>query len=49
VTIGVLYNPWTGQATRDWIMEQVAGSDGSLEDLEASLDAEPSVGNGSEP
>ena len=48
VTIGVLYNPWTGQATRDWIMEQVAGGEGSLEDLEASLD-EPAAGNGSEP
>jgi hypothetical protein len=50
VTIGVLYNPWTGQATREWIMDQVAGGDGSLEDLEAELerDAE-AVGNGSEP
>ena len=28
VTIGVLYNPWTGQATRDWIMERVAGGNG---------------------
>jgi hypothetical protein len=27
VTLGVLYNPWTGQATRDWIMERVAGGD----------------------
>lgn len=24
VTLGVLYNPWTGQATREWIMDQVA-------------------------
>jgi hypothetical protein len=50
VTIGVLYNPWTGQATREWIMDQVAGGDGSLEDLEAELerDAE-AAGNGSEP
>jgi hypothetical protein len=51
VTIGVLYNPWTGQATRDWIMEQVAGGDGSLEDLEAELEreAEAAAGNGAEP
>ena len=27
VTLGVLYNPWTGQATRDWIMERVAGGE----------------------
>ena len=41
VTLGVLYNPWTGQATRDWIMEQIAGGDGAgLEELEAELAAE---------
>jgi hypothetical protein len=28
VTLGVLYNPWTGQATREWIMDQVAGGNG---------------------
>jgi hypothetical protein len=28
VTLGVLYNPWTGQATRDWIMNKVAGENG---------------------
>lgn len=52
VTLGVLYNPWTGQATRDWIMEQIAGGDGAgLEELEAELEAEEAVGggNGSEP
>ncbi|MBA2741341.1 MAG: hypothetical protein H0U46_04960 [Actinobacteria bacterium] len=26
VTLGVLYNPWTGQATREWIMDQVGGN-----------------------
>jgi hypothetical protein len=26
VTLGVLYNPWTGQATRDWIMNRVSGN-----------------------
>ena len=52
VTLGVLYNPWTGQATRDWIMEQVAGGNGDgFEELEAELDAEAdaAAGNGSEP
>jgi hypothetical protein len=53
VTLGVLYNPWTGQATRDWIMEQVAGGDGAgFEELEAELAAEADAaagGNGSEP
>ena len=53
VTLGILYNPWTGEATRDWIMNRVAGSDGSgldeLEQLEAELDAEAAAGNGSEP
>ena len=53
VTLGVLYNPWTGQSTRDWIMEQVAGGDGAgLEEFEAELAAEADAaagGNGSEP
>jgi hypothetical protein len=52
VTLGVLYNPWTGQATRDWIMEQVAGGNGDgFEEFEAELDAEAdaTAGNGSEP
>lgn len=51
VTLGVLYNPWTGQATRDWIMEQVAGGDGAgLEEFEAELETEAATGgNGSEP
>jgi hypothetical protein len=28
VTLGVLYNPWTGPATRDWIMDRIAGENG---------------------
>ena len=45
VTLGVLYNPWTGQATRDWIMEQVAGGDGEgLEELDAELAADAESG-----
>ena len=54
VTLGVLYNPWTGQATRDWIMDQVSGSNGDgLEELEAEIAAEADAvtpaGNGAEP
>ena len=53
VTLGVLYNPWTGPPTRDWIMDRVAGSDGAgLEELEAELAASAesaTPGNGSEP
>jgi len=29
VTLGVLYNPWTGEATRDWIMGRIAGENGN--------------------
>jgi hypothetical protein len=44
MTLGVLYNPWTGPATREWIMEQVAGGNGDglqefTEVLEAEVDA----------
>jgi hypothetical protein len=28
VTLGVLYNPWTGPQTREWIMDRIAGSNG---------------------
>jgi hypothetical protein len=52
VTLGVLYNPWTGEQTREWIMNRIAGDDGAgLDELEAELDAaESGVGdNGSEP
>jgi hypothetical protein len=53
VTLGVLYNPWTGEATRDWIMNRVAGGDGAgideLEQLDSELEAEAAAGNGSEP
>jgi len=53
VTLGVLYNPWTGESTREWIMEKVAGGDGEgLDELEAELDAAAEAaagGNGAEP
>ncbi|MFO7572462.1 MAG: hypothetical protein R6W48_07675 [Gaiellaceae bacterium] len=29
VTLGVLYNPWTGATTREWIMDRVAGGNGN--------------------
>ena len=50
VTLGVLYNPWTGEATREWIMDRIAGDGDGLEELEAELDAESAAAdNGSEP
>jgi hypothetical protein len=53
VTLGVLYNPWTGEQTREWIMDRVAGGNGDgLETFEAELDAQSeSVAgdNGAEP
>jgi hypothetical protein len=54
VTLGVLYNPWTGESTREWIMNRIAGEDGSgLEEFESELQAAEadagSGGNGSEP
>lgn len=51
VTLGVLYNPWTGASTREWIMDRVAGGDG--DELEAELEAAEAeaakAGNGAEP
>jgi hypothetical protein len=52
VTLGVLYNPWTGESTREWIMERVAGDDSDgLDELDAELDAAEAAqgGNGAEP
>ena len=53
VVIGALYNPWTGESTREWIMERISGSDAEgLEELEAELSAQADSatgGNGSEP
>ena len=44
VTLGVLYNPWTGEQTREWIMDRVAGGNGTgiddLEQFQAQIDAE---------
>ena len=53
VTLGVLYNPWTGESTREWIMDRIAGGNGDgLDELEAELNAQTEAGaadNGSEP
>jgi hypothetical protein len=53
VTLGVLYNPWTGEQTREWIMDRIAGGDGAgLEEFETEPDAQTESGaggNGSEP
>jgi hypothetical protein len=55
VTLGVLYNPWTGASTREWIMDRVAGGDGEgFDELEAELEAAAEAeaakaGNGAEP
>jgi hypothetical protein len=52
VTLGLLYNPWTGQATRDWIMDRVAGGNGDgYEEFGATISSESTEipGNGNEP
>jgi hypothetical protein len=43
VTLGVLYNPWTGQATRDWIMNRVSGN-GDYDEFAEEFPSE--TGNG---
>jgi hypothetical protein len=50
VTLGVLYNPWTGAQTREWIMSRVAGDNG-LDDFPDEFGSEgvSEPGNGSEP
>ena len=49
VTLGVLYNPWTGDATRDWIMNRIAGENGNgLDDLAAEGET-AAPGDGFEP
>ena len=52
VTLGLLYNPWTGAATREWIVNRIAGNGDELDELEAEFEAAEeasSGGNGSEP
>jgi hypothetical protein len=40
VVAGALYNPWTGESTRQWIMDKIAGDDDlqPLDDLESFAD-----------
>src|SRR5207302_6745099 len=51
VTLGVLYNPWTGEATREWIMNRISGENGNgLDDLGRDLGSEAaSPSDGGEP
>jgi hypothetical protein len=53
VTLGVLYNPWTGQSTRTWIMDRVSGGGGvgvdELGEFESGLESDiAAAGNGTE-
>jgi hypothetical protein len=45
VTLGVLFNPWTGQQTREWIMSRVSGSNG-FEEFGESMSSESGNGSG---
>jgi hypothetical protein len=48
VTLGVLFNPWTGQQTRDWIMERMTGGDGNgFEEYPDTTATGTTGGNGS--
>ena len=49
VTLGVLFNPWTGQATRDWIMSRVSGENGGGFEEFGDTPGARTGGNGSEP
>jgi hypothetical protein len=44
LTLGVLFNPWTGQQTRDWIMNRFSGENG-FEEYGDTIGSE--TGNGS--
>jgi soluble cytochrome b562 len=46
VTLGVLFNPWTGQSTRDWIMSRVTGESNGFEEFGDTHGT--GAGNGSE-
>ena len=53
VTLGVLYNPWTGPATREWIMDRVAGAnrdgfDDFAETISEETEEVVAAGTGSE-
>jgi hypothetical protein len=40
IIVGALYNPWTGPQTREWLLEQIAGSDDLEPLVEVAEDAE---------
>jgi hypothetical protein len=49
IIVGILYNPWTGPQTREWLMDKIAGDDDlqPLESWESSAsDTVESVGAG---
>ena len=51
VTLGLLYNPWTGESTREWIMKRIAGENGNgLDELGRDLasDASPAEAQSAE-
>lgn len=49
VVAGALYNPWTGQSTRDWLLEKIAGED-DLAPLDIDTPEAAAVeANGAEP
>ena len=49
VVAGALYNPWTGQSTRDWLVDKVAGED-ELAPLDIDTPAPAAAeANGAEP
>lgn len=54
VVAGALYNPWTGQSTRDWLLEKIAGEDDLAPlDIDApeptAAEAAAAEANGTEP
>jgi hypothetical protein len=49
VTLGVLYNPWTGEATREWIMKRISGENGDgLDELGRDLSGEAEAASAAE-
>jgi hypothetical protein len=41
LVLGVLYNPWTGPETREWIMDRIAGGNGDgFEEFASTMPAE---------
>ena len=49
VALGVLYNPWTGDSTRDWIMKRIAGENGNgIDELGRDLGGDATTAGSSE-